>query len=412
MNNNLLQVLVGAIKAKITPLYTKFRRWTNLNYVATQINNKLRKFFTTLLDVRPKHKDDYYEVFGWLVSRKLAFAIVVGIGVLSLYYLVSVKGSFLPNKGDEGIKTYAYNSVMLRFAEDKVRIKGKSGYLAYEGEVEKGCVTGEGILYNPAGTVVYQGQFLKNKYDGNGTSYYENSSVQYKGEFKENLYEGKGKLFRQNGSLAYEGDFSRGLRDGQGTLYDSGNNQVYTGSFSRDELVYSELLGKTTAEVSKSYSGSRLIYEDNQSFAVILPEIGAMYMGQGDEETLDDSVKVESVYVLKPSFCSGGKDFTTIDQLRTVFGEPVYEGNSEITMAEAVAINRMCEQKSVLFGPVEMKQNQLYEDYSTVESFDQSYVVYLYAFQKDGLIYTFLCSDKNDTFAFYSIMKEEGGAGE
>lgn len=412
MNNNLFHVLLTSIKTKVTPLYTKLRRWMSWSYIRTQVFNRLRAFFTALLDVRPKHKKDYYEVFGWLVSKRLAFAIVVAVGVLSLYYLTGVKNSYFSGKEGDGVKTYAYNSVMLRFAEDKVRIKGRSGYLAYEGDVKKGSVTGTGTLYNPAGTVVYQGSFVKNKYDGSGTSYYDDGTMRYKGEFKENLYDGTGRLYRENGSLYYEGDFSRGMREGKGTLYNTANNEVYQGSFSQDELVYSELLGKTTSEVQEMYSGSRTAYEGSQTFAVVLEDIGAMYMGQGDSEALDDSVKVESIYVLKPSFRSGGRNYTTIDDLKSIFGDPVFEGNSEVTMAEAVAINRMCQQKNVLFGPVEMEKEQLYTDYTVIDSFDQSYTVYLYAFEKDGLLYTFLCSDKNDTFAFYYIMKEEGGAEE
>lgn len=410
MNNSLFQVLLTSIKTKITPLYTKIRRWTDWNYIRTQGINKIRQFFTALLDVRPKHKKDYYEVFGWLISKKLAFALVVAIGVLSLYYIVNVREAYFPGKQDNGIKTYAYNSVPLRFAKNKVRIKGKSGYLAYEGDVANGYVTGQGTLYNPEGTVVYQGAFSKNKYEGRGVSYYDNGVMQYNGNFSENLYEGEGKLYSRNGSIAYDGQFARGKKEGEGILFDQSGNQVYHGNFSQDDIVFAELIGKSAEDVAKSYTGSQTNYAHGQSFAVIMNDIDAMYVGQRSETSLDDSVKVESIYVLRPYFHSGGNKYTTIDELRGIFGNPSFEGNSEVTMGEAVAINQLCTNRTVLFGPVEMGKTEEFDEYSVIDSFDQTYTVYLYGFQKDGLLYTFLCRDKNDVFAFYSITKEEGGA--
>ncbi len=132
MGDNLFRVLLTSIKAKVTPLVTKVKMWTSWNFIRTNIIAKIRDFFTSLLDVRPRHKKDYYSVFGWLVSRRLAMAVVVAAGVLSLYYLFSTCKT-LTHAGEEGIKTYDYDSIMLRFAEGKVRIRGKSGYLAYEG---------------------------------------------------------------------------------------------------------------------------------------------------------------------------------------------------------------------------------------------------------------------------------------
>lgn len=410
MNHNLFQVLLTSIKTKITPLVTKVRRWTDWNYLRTQGINKVRQFFTAIFDVRPKHKKDYYEVFGWLVSKKLAFAIVVVIGVLSLYYLASVKDSFLPDrKGvDGGIKTYSYDSVMLRFAKDKVRIKGKSGYLAYEGNVAKGYVTGTGTLYNPEGTVVYQGSFDKNKYEGDGVAYYDTGVMKYNGKFSENLYEGEGKQYRENGSLLYAGMFARGMKEGEGTLYDQGSNEVYKGNFSKDGIVYSDLLGKTAKEVSDCYSGSMKLYRGENRYAVVLTDIEAMYVGATESNSLYDDVKVDNVYVLQPYFRAGQSNLTTIAELKGLFGDPIYEGNSEVTMEEAVAINRLCDEKDVLFGPVDWKKTDEYDEYSIIDSYDSSYVVYLYGFEKDGLVYTFVCSDKNDVFAFYYITKGEG----
>ena len=184
MGDNLFRVLLASIKAKVTPFVTKVKMWTSWNFIRTRVITKIRDFFTSLLDVKPRHKKDYYSVFGWLVSRRLAMAVVVAVGVLSLYYLFSVQKT-LTSARTEGIKTYDYDSIMLRFAEERVRIRGKSGYLAYEGDVKNGSVTGYGTLYNREGVVVYQGNFDKNRYQGNGTRYYDNGTLMYTGNFQE-----------------------------------------------------------------------------------------------------------------------------------------------------------------------------------------------------------------------------------
>ncbi len=397
------------MKAKITPLVTKFRQITSGNFIRTRLISKIRQFFVMIFDVRPKNKKDYYEVFGWLVSKKLAYAVVVVIGVLSMIYLVSIRSMYLPQKQEGGIKTYDYNDVMLRFAKGNVRILGKSGYLAYEGEVEKGGVTGYGNLYGVDGTLLYQGNFEQNQYEGSGVQYYADGTMHYKGNFSGNLYEGSGKLYRENGTLAYDGEFARGMKEGTGKLYAAGDKPVYEGSFSRDQLVYSALLGKSTAEVAQAYSGSRVIYRNDNEFTVLMPDIQALYVGVTDAESLEDQVMVDSVYVLKDTITLGNRQCTTISELREVFGDEVYDGNSIVTLPEAVAINTLNQQKQTMNGSVEMETTDEYTDVITVNGIQEDYPVYLYSFRKDGLLYTFVCSDKNDTFSFYSIMSEEGG---
>ena len=408
MGNNLIQVLLASIKAKITPLVTKFRQITSENFIRTRVIAKIREFFVLLFDVRPKNKKDYYEVFGWLISKKLAYAIVVVIGVLSMIYLVSIRSMYLPQKQTDGIKTYDYDDVMLRFAKGKVRIRGKSGYLAYEGDVEKGSVTGSGNLYGVDGTLLYQGEFAQNEYEGSGTQYYPDGTMHYKGAFSGNLYEGTGKLYRENGTLSYDGEFARGMKEGIGKLYAAGDKPVYEGSFSKDQLVYSALLGKSTAEVAQAYTGSRVIYRNDSDFTVLMPDIQALYIGVTDEANLEEQVMVDSIYVLKDSILIGDQECTTIKDLKAAFGEIVYEGNSIVTLPEAVAINYLNTKKQTMNGSVELETTDEYTDVITVNRIQDDYPVYLYSFRKDGLLYTFVCKDKNDTFSFYSIMSEEG----
>lgn len=401
-------MLLASIKAKITPLVTKFRQITSENFIRTRVIAKIREFFVLLFDVRPKNKKDYYEVFGWLISKKLAYAIVVVIGVLSMIYLVSIRSMYLPQKQTDGIKTYDYDDVMLRFAKGKVRIRGKSGYLAYEGDVEKGSVTGSGNLYGVDGTLLYQGEFAQNEYEGSGTQYYPDGTMHYKGAFSGNLYEGTGKLYRENGTLSYDGEFARGMKEGTGKLYAAGDKPVYEGSFSKDQLVYSALLGKSTAEVAQAYTGSRVIYRNDSDFTVLMPDIQALYIGVTDEANLEEQVMVDSVYVLKDSILIGDQECTTIKDLKAAFGEIVYEGNSIVTLPEAVAINYLNTKKQTMNGSVELETTDEYTDVITVNRIQDDYPVYLYSFRKDGLLYTFVCKDKNDTFSFYSIMSEEG----
>ncbi len=407
MGDNLFRVLLTSVKAKITPIVTKVRMWTSWSFIRTRGISKIRDFFTSLLDVRPRHKQDYYSVFGWLVSRRLAVAILVVTGVISVYYLYSIHGTLVSARA-EGIKTYDYDSVMLRFAKERVRIRGKSGYLAYEGDVKDGTVTGYGTLYNPAGVVVYQGNFDKNMYQENGTRYYDSGIMMYTGNFHENLFDGNGKLYRENGSLAYEGSFALGKKDGEGRLYDNGGNLIYTGSFSQDELLYAGLLGKKASEVADAYNGKRTLYEDDENFAVVLRDIDAMYTGWGDSRTLDDQICVDRVLVLKDSFGAGGKTLTTIEELERFFGSEDYQGNSEVNMPEAVAINWMADNKNSGQKKVDMELSPEFDDYLTIEGFDAAYTVYIYSFRKDGLIYTFICQDRGESFSFYSIEREEG----
>ena len=49
------------------------------------------------------------------------------------------------------------------------------------------------------------------------------------------------------------------------------------------------------------------------------------------------------------------------------------------------------------------------DDVITVDSFDKSYEVYLYSFEKGGLRYDFVTMDPDGGFAFYSINPTSSG---
>lgn len=404
--NGLFQGFLNAIKARIVPFWTKIRLFTNPSYLKGEVLRRLIQYFRKMTDVRPKDRDDYYGFFGWLVSKRLAFLIVITIGMLSAFYMTVVQPLSAFTASADGVKTYSYRSVPLRFTDGKVRILGKSKYIAYEGTVEKGAANGMGVLFRKDGTTVYEGQFADNQFNGTGTSYYPSGQTEYVGTFQNNLFSGAGRLYRENGSLEYDGNFLEGLKDGEGVLYDTGSNKVFTGNFSKGHLLYADLLGKSTAEASAVYTGKKTVYTDDTYFVVDMADIDGVYYGRLSEENLSDTVMIEGVYVLQSSFAYGGQEYTHIAEIAQLLGEQVYEGNTYLTMPDAVAIHVMNQTESVLYGDVSGEWEGYLADAVTVGSFDSSYSVYLYTFVREDLRYTFFCTDKSGSFSMYLIEKQ------
>ena len=181
--NDLFNVLISTIKAKITPLWTKLKYWTSWSYIHSRILTKARQLLSGLFSIKPRNKHDYFPILGFLVSRKLAFSVVIIVGLLCLYYLFFINPpSRLASGMEDGLRVYDYDSIPLRFVNDQVRIRAKSGYTAYEGAVERGYASGYGTLYSQDGQRVYEGQFAQNKYEGTGTLYYPSGQPRYFGE--------------------------------------------------------------------------------------------------------------------------------------------------------------------------------------------------------------------------------------
>ena len=212
--NELLNILIQTIKSRTTGLVTKFKLYTSWNFVKTKIVVRIRDFFFNLLGVKPRDKNDYYTIGRWMFSKRLLYALVIMLGVLSLWY-ISTESAVFKRFSEEGIRTYKYNSLRLRTAKGHVKITGKSGYLAYDGYVEGGYANGEGILYNPAGNAVYTGNFEQNDYEGQGSESYPSGNLHYTGTFHKCLYEGSGTLYRENGTKEYYGEFLGGKRTEQ-----------------------------------------------------------------------------------------------------------------------------------------------------------------------------------------------------
>lgn len=400
--SGLLGILISTIKSRMTGLVTKFKLYTNWNFIRTKIISKIRDFFTSMLGVKPRNKDDYYTIGRWMFSKRLMYALVIIIGVVSIWYIAS-ETTLFRNFSEDGIQTYKYNSLRLRTAKGHVKITAKSGYLAYDGNVEGGYVVGNGTLYNKEGTVVYTGTFDQNKYEGTGTLNYDSGALCYKGGFHENLYDGTGTLYRQDGTREYDGEFALGKKNGTGRLFDTGENEIYEGIFASDYIVYSELLGKSVEDVASCYKGHRTLYTTPSESVAIMDAIGALYHAEANADALDDEETVDSVYVLADYLPYANEEVKTITDLTEVFGDPIYEGNSNVVFPEAVAINRINETRKIINGNVEMDMSQPFSDVAEVNGFDRDYVVYIYSFKRGDLVYSFVCPGQGDTFEFYYI---------
>jgi len=402
---NLLNILLNTIKYRFSSLVRRIRLLTSPSNFKSVVLVKVSAFFRSLLDFKPRDKNDYYTVFGWMISKKLAYLIVLGIGLISLIYVTNVKNIYFSTEGD-GVKTYSYNNILLRFTDGQVRIKGAGGYTAYEGFVSKGYAEGNGRLYDHDEDLVYAGNFSKSKFEGQGVSYYDDGMTCYSGEFSDNDYNGQGTLMRQSGSTEYTGAFVNGMKDGDGVLYNTSGKAVFSGRFMQDDIAYSDLVGLTAEDLNVAYTGARTIYQGDDTFQVLLEDIDAIYDGSVNSNTLDDSVNIDSVYVLKDYFRINGKKMVTIEELTEFFGEPAYSGTSPVTQTEALAISKVRQQSGEkYYSPVSIDMEYVYDDYYTVTGYDSDELVYLYTYDFAGVRYTFVTEDMGKSFGFYYMTK-------
>ena len=404
--NSLFQGFINALKARITPLWTKIQRIMTPSYLKGEVLRRLIQYFRGLTDIRPKDKQDYYSLFGWLVSKRLAFLIVITIGMVSAFYLTIIQPLSIFSTSQNGVKTYDYDSIPLRFTEGKVKILAKSKYVAYEGQVKDGLANGTGTLYRKDGSVVYEGQFENSEFHGQGISYFPSGQIQYVGEFQHNIYCGNGQLYRENGSKEYQGSFADGKKEGEGTLFDSGNNKIYTGNFSKGDLLYSDFIGKNTAEANAIYLGAKTIFTNDEYFVVEMKDIDALYYGLQNEETVEGQVNIEGVYVLKDRFTYNGTTLKNTTEIEKIFGEAIYEGNTYVIMPEAVAIHILNQRGESDFPEIIGNWENYLADVVNVNAFDEDYLLYIYSFIYEDMRYTFFCNDRSGEFSMYSIEKE------
>lgn len=404
---NLLNTFISAFRSKIAGLWNAVRKWSNPAFIRNRVLLKVRAFFVALLDVKPRDRKDYYPIFRWLVSKRLAFAIVVGLGLVSVLYISSVLPEGFLKRGDaSGVPTYRYRSIPLKFHSGSVKILARSGYVAYDGEVEKGAASGKGTLYGADGSKVYEGQFADNKYNGTGTLYYASGIPQYVGSFTDNLFHGTGDYYRSNGTLEYSGDYIAGVRTGTGSLYNSVARQIFRGSFLNDEIVYRDFLARPTQEVASLYSGDTQVYQSALEYCVSMPEIQALYSVKDGSNTLENEWTVDKIYVLRSSLSVENTVCATVRQLKAALGEPLYYGTAWVTLPEAVALNQLAQELPERLTRVDITATAGLENVYAVSAYDRDAQVYLYTFERAGILYTFYFAGAGESgFVMYSMEK-------
>ncbi len=376
------------------------------SYIRECLRVKCREYGSHLPDIRPRGDADYVVVGRWMIARRLAVLAAGFLGLGSLWVILAC----LPARSDraaDGVSTYRYNALPLRFKSGRVAILGKSGYLAYEGEVEDGAANGTGVLYAPDGDVVYRGGFSQNQYSGFGERYYPGNLLWYAGDFAANEFEGEGTLYRKSGVVEYEGGFAGGLKEGRGVLYDGSGKQIYEGSFQKDRIVYEELAGRTASEMAAIYTGSRILYISEQDNCVFMPGISAVYRAHSGEKTVDGVWTVDGVYVLEQSIWLDGSLLEEIPRISAAVGPAVYEGNTCLAMPDAVAVNQAAGRQEAEAHRVRMETTPLFEDCMQVDGYDEGYLMYLYRFDTEDYLYTFFCTEKNGGFSCYLIEGKE-----
>jgi hypothetical protein len=388
--NQIWNVLFGAIRARIASLWTMLRLMISPTFWATRGITIVRGFFVRLFDVRPRDKRDYYSVLNWLVSKRLAFALVVVLGAVSVWYVLSVS-PLTPRLGAVGdtVPTYRHSSLILKFYKGDARILDARDREAYVGAVSGGRANGQGKLFDDEGALMYMGSFQDSMYEGLGESYYPSGAVQYKGMFSRNLFHGEGSYFRPEGTLEYEGEYVNGERQGAGALYNAGGNKIFSGRLQKNAIVYEEFIGKTAFEAAGMYTGETVTYTGDDAYCVDMREIGAVYAAQSGEDSVDAEWKIERIYVLTDSILLGGKDMRTVGDVAAALGEPTYFGETWVTLSDSVAANLSKGQ----IEPVDMELQRNFEDAYTVSAYDENRQIYIYVFENDGLVYTFYCED-------------------
>ena len=399
-------MLVSAARAKIMPLWIKLRMWTSLTFLKSRVLVGIREFFTKLLDIKPRHKWDYYSLFNWQISKRLAFVMVIALGLgAGLYIALTLPSNFLRGEGT-GIPTYEYRAIPLKFHSGKVRILAREGYLAYDGNVEDGAATGDGTLYAADGSKVYEGQFANNMYNGTGTRYYPSGLPMYVGSFTDNVYNGTGSAYRESGTLEYSGSYLNGVRSGAGVLHDSVGNPVFKGNFLNDEIVFQDFLDRNTGEIAGMYTGKAEIYQSDREYCVVMKDIDSVYSVKDGRNTLENEWTADRLFVLKDTVTLEGAKCTTISQLMQMLGEPLYYGTAWVNLPEAAAWNVLAQRQPDVLEKVKITAKEGLEGVYAVSNYDMDFQMYLYTFEKAGVLYTFYFNGSGESnFVMYAMEK-------
>ncbi|MCR5777168.1 MAG: hypothetical protein K6G84_07115 [Lachnospiraceae bacterium] len=403
---NPITMIYRAVIAKITPLFSKLRMWFSWTFISNKLNMAVRSTTAEVFKVRPRSEDDYYKLFGWKIAKKLVIAGSIALIVMCCAYMVAV----MPAKNvKKGVKNYKYNSIVLKYMKSgKVGILGKSGYLAYVGDIVDGTVTGFGKLYSPEGTLVYSGEFANGEYNGKGKRYYADGSLKYDGTFVSNYFDGEGTFYRSDGTRLYSGSFVSDMKDGEGKLFDTAGNEIFHGEFSKDNIVYKQFLGKNSSELSEYYKGKSELYTYNDGFIKTMPGIEAVVSGASGEDTLEGKAGIDGIYILKDSFCFNDKsDIKDLSAVTKILGKPIYQGNTNLTAQEAIALTYAEGASLELRKSVELKKSDVLKDASMITGYTASLPVYIYVYESEDCTYTFYTQNNQNDFFMYLIKQKQ-----
>jgi hypothetical protein len=382
-------------------LWNKLRLLFNPTFWRTRGLASVSKFFKNLFNVKPRDKNDYYPLLRWLVSKRLAFAIIIALGLLGAWYVLSMAPLGRKDGEELSVPAYRYNSLALKFHSGDVQIIAKDNKTAYIGYVNEGRAAGQGKLFDAGGALLYAGEFKNSMYEGMGTLFYPDGAYRYTGTFSQNLFHGEGFYYRPGGIPEYRGGFAYGLRSGEGELYDSSGNRIFGGRFHLDHPVYAELVGKTASEMAGAYTGRVTTYQVGEEYAVAMHEINAVYAAQSGDGKLEQEWTVGAVYVLSDTINWRGREIQSIHELRGGMDEVEYAGYTWVSLSDTVAIN-LSDQDAV--EPIPIWGGFTFEDVYEGRDYDRNREVYIHAFKADGLIYTFFCeSAASQGFILYSI---------
>ncbi len=402
----IFETMFMALRASVTTIWNKVRLFFSPAFWQTKVIAKVRQFFSQLFNVKPRDKKDYYPVFRWLVSKRLAYAIVVALCVGCILILSAIVPEMISGRSSDAMPTYKYNAAMLKFYNGKARVTAHDGHIAYVGDVDDGIAEGTGALYDKDGKLVYEGSFGGSKYNGTGTEYYPGAGIRYTGNFVDNLYDGTGKYYRPSGVLEYEGTYSRGIRMGEGKLYNSSGSLIFTGNFRDDGIVYDELLGKSMEDAAVIYSGDQVLYMTDTESCISMPEIGAVCGLKDGSDSIEPEWSVDSVIIPSGTITLDGIKCDTVEKVAARLGVVEYEGSTAVLLPEAVVINQLKDDAAIRFESIDIETEQEFEEVLNVTSYDRNYQIYIHTFVRDGLLYTFYTGHENESkFDFYSISR-------
>ena len=399
--NHIFETLLLTIRAKGIGFWTTARLLFNPTYWRVTLFSKLRIFFTSLWNVKPRDRLDYYTVYKWMVSKRLAFAIVIVIGIACGYFILMMQPVYGVS-GNDAIHAYDYDSIPLKYKSGVVKILAKDKHVAYVGNVIEGFCEGEGKLYDADNNLIYEGAFANSMFNGQGKLFYPSGSLKFDGTFVDNEFSGAGRHYAPSGTMSYEGSFLHGKEGGLGTKFNSAGNPILKGNFVFGGFAFAELLGKTTEQAAQMYMGKTQVYSIDAEYCVAMVEAGAVYAVEPAVQKLEDTLVIDRIFVEDSAVYLNGQELNNINDLTKSLGEPYYYGSTWITLPEAVLFYNSAEKEAV--EKPKLNLTETFQDVFTVVGYDKNQEVYIYVYPFEGLLYTFYCvSAEESGFLAYAI---------